>query len=452
MASSTDTIFARSDAANNLGTSVKLEHNHITGPKPFQPFYFPSYTLNTGTQDLDIEERPSLGFAFVLGCQHFLAMFGLGTLLFFAVTGGRVPSYLGASAAFIQPVLTVTRFSGSFGDLNPNVGIAQGGIFVTGLVYAAIAVLVILFGSKYVKILMPPLVSGAVVMAIGLNLAGIGVSNAASSQDAPWQAAITILFIGAFSSFGPSFTKQIPILLGLLLSYIIAVIAGKVTGREINYKSLDEASWFSAPRFTVPIFEGHAIVTILPAVIVLLAENMGHVATIGSITNRNLDGYLGRAFLGDAAATCLSALGGGAGVTTYAENIGTMAVTRVYSTFIFPIAAILAIILSFFQKFGGVLRTIPNGIWGGIEIVVFGLIAITGARIWLQNRVDLSDPKNLFIAAVVVILGSGMPSLPGGVLHLGDGFQLDGIGLSAITAIVLNFAVFVVPALFERKS
>ncbi|KAJ3064982.1 hypothetical protein HDU98_011618 [Podochytrium sp. JEL0797] len=299
---------------------------------------------------------------------------------------------------------------------------------------------------------MPPLVSGAVVMAIGLNLSSIGINDAASDQDGAWQACVTIVLIGCFATFGPRGTKQMPILLGLVSSYAIAAVVGKMTGRELDWSVLRDSAWIDAPKFTTPVFEGRAIVTILPAVIVLVAENMGHVASIGSITGRNLEGYLGRAFLGDALATILSSVGGGAGVTTYAENIGTIAVTRVYSTFIFLIAASLAILLSFLHKFGSLLRTIPNGVWGGIEIVLFGLIAVTGARIWSQNKVDLNDTRNLFIAAVPVILGAGMPGLPGGVVHLGSGFQLDGIGMSAISALVLNLGLRVLPDAVEGKK
>ncbi|KAJ3287758.1 hypothetical protein HDU79_005434 [Rhizoclosmatium sp. JEL0117] len=464
MASSTDTIFMVAiDAESMKGRQFSVS---TTIPKPFQTTYFPSYEVKVGAyRNLDIEERPSLMYTIVLGGQHLLASFsacwllpilmgfdpnttlffaGFGTLLFYAITGGRVPSFLGASAAFIAPVLSATQFNGPFGSTNPNIAIAQGGIFVTGLVYAVIGLLIHFFGTKYIKILMPPLVSGAVVMAIGLNLAGIGINNAASGQDGPWQACLAIICIGAFAAFGPGFTKQVPILLGLILSYAIAAIAGKATGRDLDWSVLDRAEWFAAPKFTAPVFDGNAIATILPAVIALLAENMGHVSSIGAIANRNLDGYLGRAFLGDAVATMVSALGGGAGVTTYAENIGTMAVTRVYSTSIFLVAAVFAILLSFIHKFGGVLRTIPNGIWGGVEIVLFGLIAITGARIWASNRVDLTDTRNLFIAAVPVILGSGMPSLPGGTLTLGS-VKLDGIGMSAISALVLNFFIWVIP-------
>ncbi|TPX65358.1 hypothetical protein CcCBS67573_g08145 [Chytriomyces confervae] len=450
----------------------------IKEQKPFQDSYFPRYEYTNSGGDMDIEERPSWGYALVLGLQHLLAMFGatvlipslmgfdvsttlffsgVGTLLFYGLVGGRVPAYLGASAAFLSCVNTATAYKPAFfGQLNPNVRIAQGGIFVVGIVYAVVGAIVHFVGSAFLQVLMPPLVSGSVVMAIGLNLAGIGVSNANANVDAPWQTCVAILVIGAFAAFGPGFSKQIPILFGLVLAYVIAVIAGSRNGRPLDYTFLNEAAWVAAPKFTAPVFDGPAIATILPAVIVLLAENMGHVATIGSITNRDLNGYLGRAFLGDALATMISSVGGGAGVTTYAENIGTMAVTRVYSSLIFIFAAVFAIILSFIPKFTALINTIPPGIWGGVEIILFGLISITGARIWAQNKVDLGEPKNLFIAAVVVILGAGMPSLPGGVVKLSSTFQLDGIGLSAIVALVLNLAVFVIPdaikSLVEKKK
>src|SRR5204862_6204932 len=190
----------------------------------------------------------------------------------------------------------------------------------------------------------------------------------------------------------------------------------------INFTALSNAAWFGAPAFTTPTFNINAMTLIAPVAIILVAENLGHVKAVGAITGRNLDKYLGRAFLGDGLATIVSASGGGTGVTTYAENIGVMAVTRIYSTLIFVVAALFAIVLGFSPKFGALILTIPGPVIGGLSIVVFGLIAATAGRIWVENRVDFSNARNLVTAAVALVLGAGNFKLALG------GFTLDSIG------------------------
>ncbi|KAJ3140458.1 hypothetical protein HK101_003476 [Irineochytrium annulatum] len=377
---------------------------------------------------------------------------GIGTVVFYGMTNGRVPSYLGASAAFLGPVISITGYKPDFfGQLNDERSRAQGGILVVGLVYAAVGLLVTLLGTKWLRIAIPPLVSGSVVMAIGLNLSNIGISSASSSIDAPWQATITVLLVGLFSCFGPDLTRRTAIMAGMVTAYAISAIAGQCVGRPLDYASLSQVGWVGPPQFVAPSFDGAAVGAILPAVIILLAENMGHIGAIGAIAGVDLEPYLGRAFMGDAVATIISAVGGGTGVTTYAENIGVIAVTKVYSTLLFIVAAAFAVVLSFIPKFGAAIRTIPNGVSGGLSIVLFGLISVTGARIWKENRVDLAEPANLFIAAVTVTIGAGMPSLPGGKINFSSGFALDGIGVATIVCLVLHFAIVVVPDIISGK-
>ena len=203
-------------------------------------------------------------------------------------------------------------------------------------------------------------------------------------------------------------------------------------GTPINFAKISEAAWFGMPQFETPVFSLSAITLIAPVVIILVGENLGHIKAVTAMTGRNLDPYMGRAFLGDGLATMFSASCGGTGVTTYGENIGVMAATRVYSTLLFPVAACFAIILGFSPKFGAVIQTIPQPILGGTSIVVFGLIAVAGARVWVVNHVDFGDNRNLIVAAVTLILGGGDFTI-----HLGN-FTLGGIGTATFGAIILN--------------
>jgi uracil-xanthine permease len=233
----------------------------------------------------------------------------------------------------------------------------------------------------------------------------------------------------------PGFLRRLPILIGGVVGFLVAIPL-----KNIDFSSVGKADWFGLPTFNTPQFDGSAIALIAPIAIVLVAENTGHIKAVGAITGRNLDGYLGRGFLGDAVATIIAGLGGGTGVTTYAENIGVMAMTKVYSTLIFIIASVVALLLGLCPKFGALLAIIPsqaNGVLGGLSIVLFGLIAATGGRIWVQSRVDFGKPRNLLTAAVGIILGTG--GLGGSNLYaLNFGkFQLGGIALGTFAAIIL---------------
>lgn len=244
----------------------------------------------------------------------------------------------------------------------------------------------------------------------------------------------TIMAVALFSVYAPGPIRRLPILFGGLTGYVIHLVCGLTgVGPRIDYSSVTAAAWVAPPRFQLPVFRGAAISTIVPVCIVLIAENIGHVKAVGGMTERNLDKYLGRAFLGDAIATVVSATGGGTGTTTYAENIGVMAVTKIFSTLIFVIAALVAILLGFIPKFGAAVHTFPPGVLGGLSIVLFGLIAITGVRIWIEARVDFSNTRNLLTAGVSVLLGAGMTST---TISWGP-VQFDGIGVATIGAIVL---------------
>ena len=398
------------------------------------------------------EERLPWGNTIAMGMQHVLAMFGstvvapllmgfdpnlailfsgIGTLLFFLITWGRIPSYLGSSFAFIAPVGAVAASGGGMKE-------ALGGIVVCGLVYLIIGVIVVFTGAGWIDALMPPLVTGAVVTIIGLNLAGAARNLAVDSMPL---AIITILAVMGIAIAGGGMIGRLPILIGTVFGYLVALILGGTSadGRNIgpmhisgiDFQGVKDAAWIGWPDFTTPSFSWHAISLIAPVALVLVAENTGHIKAVSEMTGRNLMPHLGRGFIGDGVATMVAGAGGGTGVTTYAENIGVMAVTRVFSTAIFIVAAITAVLLGFIPKFGALIGSIPNAVLGGVSTVLFGLIAITGVRIWVENRVDFSKSTNLFIAAVTVIVGAADYTL-----HFGD-FELGGIAIGTFGSIIL---------------
>src|SRR5256886_2902751 len=413
--------------------------------------YFTGWTLKK-EGIIAPEERLPWGQSIFVGLQHVLAMFGstvlapiimgfdpntaiffsgIGTLIFFLVVGGRVPSYLGSSFSFIAVVIAATAYSGK--GPNTHIDVALGGIIAAGVVYAIIGIIVIFVGYKWIEYLMPPVVTGAVVAAIGLNLAPVAVSDAATSQFDTWMAIVTVLAVAAVAVYLPGPLRRLPILIGGIIGYIIYLIFanGFGLGKAIDFTGLSNAAWVGLPNFTTPTFHANAMALIAPVAIILVAENLGHVKAVGAMTGRSLDKYLGRAFLGDALATIVSASGGGTGVTTYAENIGVMAVTRIYSTLIFIIAAVVAILLGFSPKFGVLIHTIPPGVLGGLAIVLFGLIAATAGRIWVQNGVDFSKSRNIGRAHVALTMGAGNFTL-----NIGN-FSMSGIGTATFAAIIL---------------
>lgn len=402
------------------------------------------------------DERLPWGQTIAVGLQHIFAMFGatvlapilmgfdpntailfsgIGTLIFFVIVSGRVPSYLGSSFAFIA---VVNAASGLAAGGTPNIGVALGGIIAAGALYAVVGVVVMAVGYGWIEKLMPPVVTGAVVAVIGLNLAPVAVSDLAGKDAATTSfnqliGLITVLSVAAVAVYAPGILRRLPILLGGVIGYVVYLVLanGLGMGPAIDFAKLGDAAWIGMPNLTAPSFSLNAVTLIAPVALVLVAENLGHVKAVGAMTGRNLDPYLGRAFLGDGIATMVAGFGGGTGVTTYAENIGVMAVTKIYSTLIFVIAAIVAIALGFSPKFGALIGTIPWAVLGGLAIVLFGLIAATGARIWGENKVDFSKSRNLITVAAALTMGAGNFTV-----KIGD-FEMGGIGTATLTAIVL---------------
>jgi uracil-xanthine permease len=387
-----------------------------------------------------------------MGVQHLIAMFGatvlapilmgfdpnvailmsgIGTLIFFAITGGKVPSYLGSSFAFIGVVIAASGYAGQ--GANANIGVALGGIIACGAVYTLIGVVVQAIGTGWIERFMPPVVTGAVVAVIGLNLAGIPIKNMAPTDFDKWMQGITFVSVALVAVFSSGMVQRLLILVGLIVASVVYAVLtnGLGLGKPLDLSGIANAAWFGLPNFSTPVFSANAMLLIAPVAIILVAENLGHIKAVTAMTGKNLDRYMGRAFMGDGVATMVAGSAGGTGVTTYAENIGVMAATKIYSTAVFLVAGCMAILLGFSPKFGALIQAIPLAVMGGVSIVVFGLIAVAGAKIWVDNRVDFSDNRNLLLAAITLVLGTGDYTL-----KFGD-FALGGIGTATFGAIVL---------------
>jgi pyrimidine utilization transport protein G len=414
---------------------------------------FKPYQGDLDTTPVQIDEYLPVGRSIVLGLQHAFAMFGatvlapllmgfdpnltifitgIGTILFFLMTGGRMPSYLGSSFAFIGAVAAATGYAGA--GSNPNLALALGGTIACGLVYAGIGLVVMKTGTGWIEKLMPPIVTGAIVMIIGLNLAPITIKSVSTNTFDTWMAVITIVCISTVAVFTRGMVRRLLLLIGLCSAYFVYFLFANVMGwgKPIDFSVISNAAWFGLPTFHTPVFNANAMLLIAPVAIILVAENLGHFKAVSAMTGKNLSPYMGRAFFADGVCTSLSASVGGTGMTTYAENIGVMAVTKVYSTTIFVVAGIFAILLGLSPKFGAVISTIPVALLGGASIVVFGLVTVAGAKIWVDNKVDFTQNSTLIIAAVSLIMGAGNFSL-----HIGS-FDLGGIGTATLAAILLN--------------
>lgn len=383
------------------------------------------------------EERLSWGRTIGIGMQHVVAMFGatllvptltgfpvnttllfsgLGTILFLLITRNRLPSYLGSSFAFIAPLSASQQYG---------IAAQAGSILVTGLVLAAVGVAVKIAGRRVLDAVMPPAVTGAIVALIGLNLAPNAAENFASQ---PLVAAVTLLVILLATVAGRGMVSRLSILLGVIAGWVFAALTGNLGDDAVA--AIDAAPWVGLPEFHAPSFNISAIAVALPVLVVLIAENVGHVKAVSEMTKRDLDDLAGDALIADGLASTLAGGFGGSGTTTYAENIGVMAVTRVYSTAAYWVAAFTAILLAFVPKFGALIFTIPTGVLGGACIVLYGLIGMLGVRIWMDNKVNFNNPVNLTAAAVALIAGIGNLTLTVG------GVSLEGIAWGSVGIIV----------------
>jgi uracil-xanthine permease len=414
------------------------------------------------------DERLSWGKTVGLGAQHVVAMFGatfvfplimglnpqlaimmsgIATIAFLLIVQGKVPSYLGTSASFVGGVAAIRAQGGDSSDVT-------GAILVAGLVLALVGLAIHFLGSGVVYRVLPPAVTGAVVMLIGFNLAPV-VAQAYFPQD-QGVALLTMLFVIVVSLATRGFISRIAVFLALVFGYVLSWgldrIAGRITSPDatgavsthfrVNWDPVNQASWFGfppgtaivggkeVPGYHAPTFSLTFVLLVLPAVIALVAENTGHVKAVAEMTRTDLDPYMGRAIGADGVGTMLASSVGGSPTTTYAENIGVMAATRVYSTAAYYVAAIVAILFGLSPKFGALVSQTPGGVLGGITVVLYGMIGLLGAKIWRENGVDFGNPVNLVPLAAGIIIAIGNVTW-----DISDNFSLSGIALGTIVAV-----------------
>jgi len=395
-------------------------------------------TAGIGAQHVVAMFGATFVFPLIMGLDANLAimMSGVATIIFLLIVKNRVPSYLGTSAAFVGGVAAIRANGGESSDV-------VGALLVAGVVLALVGVLIHFAGLGVINRVLPPAVTGAVVMLIGFNLAPVAAGTYWPQDQ--WVALATMTFVIVASLALRGFLARISILLGLVFGYLLSVLldatAGQITSPDgtgevstrdrINFDAVGNADWFGLPDFTAPTFSLNFSLLVIPAVIALVAENVGHVKAVSEMTKRDLDPMMGRAVLADGVATVVATSVGGSPTTTYAENIGVMAATRVYSTAAYFVAAIVAILLGLVPKFGALINIVPGGVLGGITVVLYGMIGLLGAKIWKENRVDFANPINLVPLAAGIIIGIGNVTL-----QFNDEYQLNGIALGSIVAVL----------------
>jgi uracil-xanthine permease len=381
-------------------------------------------------------ERLSWPHTIGLGAQHVVAMFGatflvpvltgfppattllfsgVGTILFLIITGNRLPSYLGSSFSVIAPVTAAVAAQGT--------GSALGGLVALGLVLIVIGGVVHLVGTRWLDVALPPVVTGAIVALIGFNLAPAAKAN---FEAGPVVAMVTLVLLVATLACFRGMVGRLAIFLAVVIGYLLALALG-----DVDTSAIAAAPWLGLPHFQTPSFSLAVLPMFLPAVIALIAENIGHVKSVGQMTKTDLDPLIGRALAADGVATVLAGFGGGSATTTYAENIGVMAATRVYSTAAYWVAAVVAIALSLCPKIGAAISATPAGVLGGATVVLYGLVGILGVRIWLTNHVDFSLPVNQMTAAIPLIIGIADFTWQAGEL------TFTGIALGSIAALLV---------------
>ncbi|MBT0566031.1 uracil-xanthine permease family protein [Williamsia sp. CHRR-6] len=397
-------------------------------------------------------ERLSWPRTIGLGGQHIIAMFGatflvpvltgfppsttlffsgVGTLLFLVITGNRLPSYLGSSFAFIAPITAATASDGRGGALL--------GILATGVLLALVGVVVMVTGTGWIETLMPPVVAGAIIALIGLNLSGAATTN---FQKAPWTAVVTLTAVLVLTVVGPGLVSRLAILAGVAVGYAFAALAG-----DVSFDAVGAADWVGLPDFAHPTLAWSVLPAFLPVVLVLVAENVGHVRSVAHLAeDPSINRATGRALLADGLATTLAGAGGGSGTTTYGENIGVMAATRVYSTAAYWVAGVVAVLLGLSPKVGALINTIPPGVLGGVTVALYGLIGVIGVKIWIDNKVDFSRPVNQLTAAVALVIGIGNLTL-----SFGHDIVLTGIALGSVAAVVVFHAMTALQRLTRGK-
>jgi len=412
-------------------------------------------------KEIGVHDRPPMVQSAMLSLQHLFAMFGstvlvpnllgvdpaicllmngIGTLLYLWICKGKIPAYLGSSFAFIAPAGAVI---GNYTSHDEGYSAALGGFIVAGLIFTILAWVIQVAGTRWINVVFPPAAMGAIVAVIGLELVPVAARMAgwippADVLEDNWtmdgktvllsSLTLGITILGSVLFRG--FMRIIPILFGIVSGYVIAILMGGF----VKFDMLAERGWLEAPHFTTPTFELAAILTIVPAALVVIVEHIGHLIVTGNIVKKDLskDPGLHRSMLGNGISTLLSGFVGSTPNTTYGENIGVLAITRVYSTFVIGGAAVIAIVLSFFGKFSALITNIPGAVMGGVSLMLFGVIAASGFRMLVESKVDYSKPTNLFLTLIVLVTGLS------GVKITSGSFSLSGMALATVVAIVFS--------------
>ena len=382
------------------------------------------------------DERLTWGRTAGIGAQHVIAMFGatflvpilthfdpsttlfftaMSTMLFLLINRNVLPSYLGSSFGFIAPVTAVA-------SANKGVAVASFGIMATGVLLALVGVAVHYAGARWIDVIMPPVVNGAIVAIIGFNLAPSVWSN---FQAAPDTAVVTLVAVLLVAVLFRGLLGRLNILIGVIIGYAYACVRG-----QVDFSAIGKAAWVGLPHFHTPQVDFSILPMFLPVVLVLVAENVGHVKSVAQMTGRDYDDRMGAALLADGLGTTLAGFGGGSGTTTYGENIGVMAATKVYSTAAYWCAAGFALLLSLCPKFGAVINTIPSGVLGGVTTLLYGMIGMIGVRIWVENKVNFDKPINIMVAAITMIIAIGQ------FAFAVSGVSFNGIAIGTIVVLV----------------
>lgn len=410
---------------------------------------------------LGVKDKPKFTQWLLLSIQHLFAMFGatvlvpaltgmspavalvssgLGTLAFILITRGKVPSYLGSSFAFINPIIAVKAL-----ELDPASGVAYGsflvGSFFVGVLYAVVALIIMKAGTNWLMRLLPPVVVGPVIMVIGLGLASTAVGMATNNAgeydlDFVLVGLVTLTITIVTAIFTRGFLSVIPVLIGIIGGYLFSLAIGLV-----SFQPVLDAKWFEVPPFIVPFvdytpsFSWRVFLLMVPVAIVPIAEHIGHQLVLSKVINKDLiaDPGLDKSLLGDGVAAIIASLIGGPPNTTYGENIGVLAITRAFSIYLFIGAAIFAILFGFCGKIAAVISSIPAPVMGGVSILLFGIIASSGLRMLVENKVDFGRKRNLIITSVILVIGIG-----GAAIHIGQAFSLEGMALASIIGVLLN--------------
>ena len=374
------------------------------------------------------------GYGLPLSIQTTLLFAGLGTLLFHVCTKFKVPAFLGSSFAYLGGFSTVATMPAYEGlDPKTKLAYALGGIVIAGLLYLVLALLFKVLGAKKVMRYFPPIVTGPMIIMIGLNLSGSAINNASTCW---WLALVAMAIIVVANIWGKGMVKIIPILLGVVGSYIVAVIAG-----QVDFSGVSEASFLGFQQFVIAKFDVSAILVMAPIAIAAMMEHIGDISAISSTTGRNFieDPGLHRTLLGDGLATAFAGMFGGPANTTYGENTGVLALSKVYDPRVVRLAAIYAIILSFSPKFDALVNSIPAAIVGGVSFILYGMISAVGVRNIVENQVDLTKSRNLIIAAVMFVSGLGFSSVGGITFTVGGAaVTLSGLAIAALCGVILN--------------